>query len=169
MSLDSKPLTAIERFRHVDSDLIAGVFDEAGRFASEVIAPLSRVGDTVGSVHNGDGTVSTPPGYREAYKKFVEAGWPAAGFPEDIGGGGLPWAVAAVVQEMIITADMGFSLCPMLTYGTVDMLHLHGTDEQKSAYLAQARDRRVVGHHGPHRTARRFRRRCALDQGGARR
>ncbi|MEK7252837.1 MAG: acyl-CoA dehydrogenase, partial [Actinomycetota bacterium] len=91
--------------------------------------------DTVGSVHNGDGTVSTPPGYREAYKKFVEAGWPAAGFPEDIGGGGLPWAVAAVVQEMIITADMGFSLCPMLTYGTVDMLHLHGTDEQKSAYL----------------------------------
>ena len=54
-------LTAIERFSHVDSDLIAGIFDEAGRFASEVIAPLSRVGDTVGSVHNGDGTVSTPP------------------------------------------------------------------------------------------------------------
>ena len=128
-------LTALDRFSHIDGDLLTGILDEAGRFAGEVIAPLSRIGDTVGSVRNADGSVSTPPGYREAYRRFVEAGWPAAGFPGEIGGGGLPWAVASAIQEMIITADMGFSLCPMLTYGTVDMIHLHGSDEQKAAYL----------------------------------
>ena len=128
-------LRTLDRFAHIDGDLLTGVFDEAGRFAADIIAPLARVGDTIGSVHNGDGTVTTPPGYKEAYRRFVEAGWPAAGFPEEIGGGGLPWGVASALQEMIIAADMGFSLCPMLTYGTVDMLTLHGSEEQKAIYL----------------------------------
>lgn len=128
-------LTSLDRFAHIDQDLLTGILDEAGRFAGEVIAPLSTIGDTVGAVHNSDGTVTTPPGYREAYQQFVEAGWPAAGFPEAIGGGGLPWVIASALQEMIIAADMSFALCPMLTAGTVDMLVQHGSDEQRAAYL----------------------------------
>jgi alkylation response protein AidB-like acyl-CoA dehydrogenase len=129
-------LLELDRFAHVDSDLLTGVLDEAGRFTSEVIAPLARVGDTVGSTLDPEtGTVTTPPGYQEAYQAFVESGWPAAGFPEDIGGGGLPWAVAISLQEMVKSADLGFSLCPMLTYGAVDMLIQHGSDEQKATYL----------------------------------
>jgi alkylation response protein AidB-like acyl-CoA dehydrogenase len=128
-------LRNLEMFSHVDGDLITGVFEEAGRFFAEVVAPLARIGDEVGSVRNPDGSVTTPPGYKEAHRRFVEAGWPAVGFPEELGGGGLPWGVASALQEMLITADMGFSLCPMLTYGTVDMLLLHGSEEQKATYL----------------------------------
>jgi alkylation response protein AidB-like acyl-CoA dehydrogenase len=128
-------LISLERFAHIDRDLIAGVLDEAGRFSSEVIAPLAQVGDTVGSVRNPDGSVTTPPGYQEAYRLFVESGWPAAGFPEEIGGGGLPWGIAMAIQEMVKSADLGFSLCPMLTYGAVDMLAQHSSDEQKAIYL----------------------------------
>lgn len=128
-------LTSLDRFAHIDRDLLTGILDEASRFAREVIAPLATVGDTVGAVHNPDGTVTTPPGYKEAYQQFVEAGWPAAGFPEEIGGGGLPWVIASALQEMIIAADMGFALCPMLTAGTVDMLVQHGSDEQRATYL----------------------------------
>ena len=128
-------LTSLDRFAHIDRDLLTGILDEASRFAREVIAPLATVGDTVGAVHNPDGTVTTPPGYKEAYQQFVEAGWPAAGFPEEIGGGGLPWVIASALQEMFIAADMGFALCPMLTAGTVDMLVQHGSDEQRATYL----------------------------------
>ncbi len=130
-------LIGLERFAHVDRDLLVGVLDEAGRFTSEVIAPLARVGDTVGSVRNPDGTVTTPPGYQEAYKQFVDAGWPAAGFPEEIGGGGLPWGVAVAVQEMVKSSDLGFSLCPMLTYGAVDMLAQHASEEQRATFLGK--------------------------------
>jgi alkylation response protein AidB-like acyl-CoA dehydrogenase len=125
----------IPRFAHIDDDLLSGVLDEAGRFTSEVVAPLAKVGDTVGSVRNPDGSVTTPPGYRQAYAKWTEAGWPAAGFPEEIGGGGLPWMSAMAIQEMMKSSDLGFSLCPMLTYGTVDMLVQHASDEQRATYL----------------------------------
>jgi len=134
-------LTTMERFAHIDQELLAGVLDEAGRFSTEVISPLARVGDTVGSVHNPDGTVTTPPGYKEAYRQLVESGWPAAGFPEEIGGGGLPWTIAIAIQEMVKSSDLGFSLLPMLTYGAVDMLAQHASDEQQAAYL----DKLVTG------------------------
>jgi alkylation response protein AidB-like acyl-CoA dehydrogenase len=135
-------LDGMDRFAAIEPDLLSGILDEAGRFASEVVAPLARVGDEIGSVLNDDGSVTTPPGYKEAYDKFVEAGWPAAGFGEDIGGGGLPWMAAMAIQEMVKSADLGFSLCPMLTYGTVDMLVQHGSDEQRATYLEQL----VTGH-----------------------
>jgi len=128
-------LDGMDRFAHIDNDLLSGILDEAGRFAGEVVAPLARVGDTVGSVRNDYGSVTTPPGYKEAYNKWTEAGWPAAGFPEDIGGGGLPWMAAMAVQEMMKSSDLGFSLCPMLTYGTVDMFAQHASEEQKATYL----------------------------------
>ncbi len=128
-------LTALDQFQHIDQDLLSGILDEAGRFVADVIAPLARVGDTVGSAHNSDGTVTTPPGYKEACRQFVEAGWPASAFPEAIGGGGLPWTIGSAIQEMAVSADMAFSLRTILTYGTVDMIHQHGSDEQKATYL----------------------------------
>jgi alkylation response protein AidB-like acyl-CoA dehydrogenase len=128
-------LDGIGRFAHIDGDLLDGILEEAGRFVGDVVAPLARVGDEIGSVRNADGSVTTPPGYREAYGKWTDAGWPAAGFPEEIGGGGLPWMAAMAIQEMMKSADLGFSLCPMLTHGTVDMLTKHSSDEQRAIYL----------------------------------
>jgi 3-(methylthio)propanoyl-CoA dehydrogenase len=128
-------IAAIEGFDHADPDSVAGVLDEAGRFMAEVIAPLSRIGDRVGSVREEDGTVTTPPGYREAYRRLVDAGWPGVAFPSEWGGGGLPRAVGVAIQEMITSADMAFSLCPMLTYSANEMLLAHASDEQRATYL----------------------------------
>ncbi|MEX2322250.1 MAG: acyl-CoA dehydrogenase [Acidimicrobiia bacterium] len=128
-------ISTIERFAHADSDATAGILDEAGRFMAEVIAPLARTGDTVGSRRNDDGTVTTPPGYREAYRRFVDAGWPAAAFPEEWGGGGLPTVVGIALQELLTTADVAFSLCPMLTCSANELLLAHGSEEQQGLYL----------------------------------
>ena len=125
----------LEAFAHFDRETLGGVLDEAGRFMAEVVAPLGPAGDSVGTVLKQDGTVATPPGYREAYQKFVEAGWPAAAMPQEWGGGGLPWAVGVALQEMLTSSDMAFSLCPMLTYSADEMLLQHGSDEQRVTYL----------------------------------
>ena len=118
-----------------DADTVNAVLSEAGRFVEEVIAPLNRVGDTVGSVHHPDGTVTTPPGFREAYGRYVEAGWGAVPFDPAYGGGGFPWVAGVALQEMLGAANMGFSLCPLLTQGAIDMLSHHGSEEQKARYL----------------------------------
>ena len=119
----------------VEFDGLDEVLAEAGRFVAEVIAPTNRDGDRAGSRRNDDGSVTTPPGFKEAYAKYVEGGWPAAAFDPAYGGGGMPWAVATAIGEMITSANMAFSLCPMLTQGAIHMLHAHGTEEQKQAYL----------------------------------
>jgi 3-(methylthio)propanoyl-CoA dehydrogenase len=128
-------ISRIDAFRHVDADTVAGLLDEAARFTSEVVAPLGRTGDTVGSMLGADGAVTTPPGYVDAYRRFVEAGWPAAPFPQEWGGGGMPRAVAIAFQEMLTSADMALSLCPMLTSSAVELLLSHGSDEQRGTYL----------------------------------
>jgi alkylation response protein AidB-like acyl-CoA dehydrogenase len=133
--VDLEGLRTTGAFPNAEADLIEGALDEAGRFISEVVAPLARTADQTGSVRNADGSVTTPPGYREAYQRFVEAGWPAISFPEEWGGGGLPFVVGLAVAEMLTSADMAFSLCPMLTYAANELLMLQGTDEQKATFL----------------------------------
>jgi len=133
--IDLEGLQATGAFPNADADLVFGALDEAGRFISEVVAPLCRTADKTGAKHNPDGTVTTPPGYRQAYKRFVEAGWPAISFPEEWGGGGLPFVVGLAVAEMLTSADMSFSLCPMLTYAADELLLLHGTEEQRATWL----------------------------------
>jgi alkylation response protein AidB-like acyl-CoA dehydrogenase len=128
-------VTALPHFSHVDADTLEGLLEEAGRFMAEVIAPLGAEGDRIGTVLAADGNVVTPPGYREAYRKFREAGWPAAAMPQDWGGGGLPWAIGVALQEMLTSADMAFSLCPMLTFSANEMLLQHGSEEQRAAFL----------------------------------
>ena len=133
--IDLEGLQATGAFPNAEPDLVFGALDEAGRFITDVIAPLCRPADKIGAKHSPDGTVTTPPGYRQAYKRFVEAGWPAISFPEEWGGGGLPFVVGLAVAEMLTSADMSFSLCPMLTYAADELLLLHGTEEQKATWL----------------------------------
>ena len=115
-------------------ELVEAILTEAGRFASGILAPLNAVGDREGSrVENG--TVVTPPGWKEAYQSFVEAGWNGLVFETEWGGQGLPALVGAAVQEMWHAANMSFGLCPMLTQGAAEAVFLHGSEEQKRTYL----------------------------------
>ncbi|MGI9601879.1 MAG: acyl-CoA dehydrogenase [Acidimicrobiales bacterium] len=119
----------------IDVDTTMDFLGEAGRFMVEVLAPLNQVGDTEGSVRNADGTVTTPTGWADAYRQYVEAGWGAVSFDPAYGGGGFPHTVSLAIQEMMTSANMGFSLCPLLTQGAIDMLTHHGSEEQKEIYL----------------------------------
>ncbi len=132
---DLDGLSKLEAYAHADSDTVLGVIEESGRFMAEVIAPLNPVADAVGSTLDSDGNVTTPPGFKEAYRQYVEAGWGAVPFPDEFGGGGFPWLVAVVMQELMASASMTFSLCPLLTQGAIDMLEQHGSPAQQATYL----------------------------------
>ena len=128
-------LAEAEVFRHADPESVFGALEECGRFMSDVVAPLNRVGDTVGSQRQADGSVRTPPGFADAYRRYVDAGWGAVPFDPEFGGGGFPWVVAVATQEMMTSANMAFSLCPLLTQGAIDAITHHGTAEQQALYL----------------------------------
>ncbi len=128
-------ISKLNGYQHADPDTVANMLEEAGRFFSEVIAPLNQIGDRQGSVLTEDGTVRTPDGFREAYRKYVEAGWASAHMPEEWGGGGLPYLVGVVIEEMFKTANMAFALCPMLTHGAVEALVTHGSEQLQTTYL----------------------------------
>ena len=117
-----------------EGGLAETVLEEAGRFAADVIAPLNRVGDQVGSVLK-DGAVTTPPGWREAYKAWAEGGWNALPGPEDFGGQGLPTLLQSACIEMWNSAAFAFALGPLLTVGAIEAIHAHGSDELKATYL----------------------------------
>ena len=132
---DLDSITATERFAHVDADTIHEVIVEVGRFMAEVVAPTNRDGDTIGSQWQPDNTVVTPTGFGPAYAKWVESGFGAMPFDPDYGGAGFPWVSAIAVQELLTSANMALSLCPLLTQGAIDAIHAHGSDEQKASYL----------------------------------
>jgi alkylation response protein AidB-like acyl-CoA dehydrogenase len=128
-------LSKLEAFAHADPETVLGVLEESGRFMADVVGPLNRIGDTAGSTYDGDGQVSTPPGFREAYRQYVDAGWGAVPFPAEFGGGGFPWLVTVAMQEMMTSASMAFSLCPLLTQGAIEALSQYGSPEQQATYL----------------------------------
>ncbi|NNF87356.1 MAG: acyl-CoA dehydrogenase [Acidimicrobiia bacterium] len=132
---DLAALSKFDGFEHADLETVRGALEEAGRFMAEVIAPTNRIGDEVGAVHDGDASVTTPEGFKDAYDKFVASGWGAVGYPAEAGGAGLPWLIGLAVQEMFTSANMAFSLGPMLTQSAVEALLFHGSDEQKAIYL----------------------------------
>jgi alkylation response protein AidB-like acyl-CoA dehydrogenase len=133
--VDLDGLSKLEAYAHADPDTVLGVIEESGRFMAEVAGPLNRIGDTAGSILDGDGNVRTPTGFREAYRQYVDAGWGAVPFPAEFGGGGFPWLVAVAMQEMLIAANMAFSTCPILTQGAIDMLAQHGSPGQQATFL----------------------------------
>jgi alkylation response protein AidB-like acyl-CoA dehydrogenase len=118
----------------VNSELASAVFEEANRLAGEVIAPLNWEGNEKGATLGEQGVEETP-GFKEAYWQMVESGWCSLGFPEDWGGQGMPQVLATATDEIWQSANLGFSLCTMLTHGAVEALLAHGTDEQRAAYL----------------------------------
>jgi len=128
-------VSKLNGYQHADPETVAAILEEAGRFFSEVMAPLNQIGDRQGSVLTEEGTVRTPDGFKEAYRKYVDAGWAAAHMPEEWGGGGLPYTVGVVIEEMFKTANMAFSLCPTLTHGAVEALRTHGSEELQGTYL----------------------------------
>jgi 3-(methylthio)propanoyl-CoA dehydrogenase len=125
----------LDGHQDADPDTVRAILEEAGRFFSEVMAPLNRTGDEEGSVLTEAGTVRTPEGFKEAYRKYVESGWSAAHMPEQWGGGGMPYVVGVVIEEMFKTANMAFSLAAMLTHGAVEALEHHGSEELKATYI----------------------------------
>jgi alkylation response protein AidB-like acyl-CoA dehydrogenase len=133
--LDLDEICRFDRFDHLDPDTVKAVLEENGRFVSEVIAPLNRVGDLQGSQHQPDNTVKTPEGFIAAYQAYVDGGWGAVPFEPVYGGGGFPWVVGTVMQEFISSANMAFSMCPLLTQGAIDMLRHHSDEGQKEIYL----------------------------------
>lgn len=127
-------VTGLPGWEEIGADDVAAIFDQAGKFAAEELAPLNRVGDTEGSRLE-NGVVSTPTGFKEAYAAFVEGGWCTIAAEEDHGGMGLPRLVATAVWEMWNSANMAFTLCPLLTEGAASLLAEHGDDGQKDIWL----------------------------------
>ncbi|MGH9213539.1 MAG: acyl-CoA dehydrogenase [Acidimicrobiales bacterium] len=132
--VDLAGLTNLPTFRHLDVDTVVSVLDENARFMEQLVAPLNRVGDVQHSRWE-DGNVITPDGFRDAYQQYVAAGWGGVPFPDAYGGGGFPWLVGVVMQDILTAANLSFSLCPLLTQGAIDMLLHHGNEEQKERYL----------------------------------
>jgi alkylation response protein AidB-like acyl-CoA dehydrogenase len=116
------------------AETVDAILEEASKFATGILDPLNYSGDQEGSQWR-DGAVTTPKGFKEAYRQYVEAGWPALPFEETFGGQGLPKLVATAVEEMLTSANMSFSLCPLLTQGAIHALELAGSDSLKQTYL----------------------------------
>ena len=117
-----------------DHDIAAAVLEEAGRFASDVLAPLNAVGDEHGIKLDGS-NVTTAPGWPDAYRRWTQAGWNAVSGPEAFGGQGLPLAINAVCTEIWSASNIAFGLCPLLTLSAIEALDAHGSDELKRIYL----------------------------------
>lgn len=118
----------------LSDELLTAIFEEGGKFASGVLAPLNRIGDIEGSKLI-NGAVKTPEGWQDAYRQFVEGGWNAVPFDPDYGGQGLPHLVATAMFDLWHSANMAFTLCPMLTQAAVEALSKYGSPEQKEKYL----------------------------------
>jgi len=122
-------------FEGASADIVDAIIEEAGKFASEVLAPLNATGDKEGCTRHQDGSVSTPAGFREAHGQFRAAGWGTLSAPEEFGGQGMPHVIGFAVEEFMSSANMAFAMYPGLTNGAVNALLVKGSPEQQAAYL----------------------------------
>ena len=127
-------LQGLSAFVGVDGELLGQVLEEAGKFVAEVVAPLNRDGDEVGCRFD-HGEVITPPGFRQAYQSFWQAGWPALACAPEDGGQGLPTVMEAVLYEMLSGANHGWTMAPGLLHGAYECLKHHGSAELRQTYL----------------------------------
>ncbi|MBK9361009.1 MAG: acyl-CoA dehydrogenase C-terminal domain-containing protein [Rubrivivax sp.] len=129
-------LKLMPRHAEIDADTLNAVLEEAGKFAAEVTAPLNSPGDAEGcALDKATHEVRTPKGFKEAYAKYVEGGWPALSCDPAYGGQGLPLVLNQCLYEMLNSANQAWTMYPGLSHGAYEALHAHGTDEQKATYL----------------------------------
>ncbi|HEY0224360.1 MAG TPA: acyl-CoA dehydrogenase C-terminal domain-containing protein [Pseudolabrys sp.] len=122
-------------FADASPDVVEAVLREAAKFSEEVLTPLNRVGDKQGCTRRPDGSVTTPAGFKEAYKQIVEGGWIGISVPAEFGGQGLPATLTEAVNEFLCSANMAFAMYPGLTQGAIAALLAHASQEIKTKYL----------------------------------
>ncbi len=127
-------LQALPAFGEADPDLMQQVLVEAGKFVGEVVAPLNRDGDEIGARWK-DGAVTMPPGFRDAYQAFWQAGWPALSASTEDGGQGLPSVLESMLYEMLSAANHGWTMAPGLLHGAYECIKHHASADLKAQYL----------------------------------
>ena len=142
--LDLDECRALPSMAEATPDVIDAVLEEAARISEEVLLPLNEVGDREGCTFD-DGKVTTPAGFNDAYRTYTEGGWPALTTDPEYGGQGLPSFVGLGLSEMINSANPSFAAYPGLTHGAYEVIHHHGTDEQKQTFLPPMIEGRWTG------------------------
>jgi len=134
--LGADRLHELEPYSEATPDLINAILEEGGRFMKEVMEPTNIPGDREGCQFNPeDASVTTPTGFRQAYKQFAEGGWTALDAPTEYGGQGLPHILKFIVDEMICATNLSLGMYPGLTHGAISALYEHGSEHLKNTYL----------------------------------
>ena len=131
---DNKNYNELEKYKEVSSELVKDILEEAAKINQNLILPLAKIGDENPAVLE-NGVVRTPPGYKEAYQKYIEDGWTSLSCDSKYGGQGMPKTVSAFFDEMLSSASLSFKLYSELSIGAYNCINHHASDEIKNTYL----------------------------------